>query len=96
MKHRFLIVVATLVAAAFVAPVAFAGSPANTQYPKAAVLVTKTSKAKGVSTKPLSTAKSTGTLPFTGTNLALAAGLAAAALAGGVALRKTARRNPGE
>jgi hypothetical protein len=99
MKQRFLILVATLAVAAVVVPVSFAGSPSKVQYPSAGVMVAKAHHSKkhhtqGQSTLP--TVKSSGTLPFTGANLALAAGVAAALAAAGFGLVAVGRRQSGE
>lgn len=93
MKQRVLILIATLAVAAVVVPASFAGSPTKTQYPSAAVLVAKakTPKAKPKVT-PLPTVKSSGTLPFTGANLAIVAGIGALAVGGGLTLRTLGRR----
>jgi hypothetical protein len=101
MKQRFLIVVAMLVLAVAVVPAAFGGSPSNSQYPTPAGLVanakhTKTHKTSGPKATPLPTVKSSGTLPFTGANLALVAGLGAALAAAGFGLRAVGRRHSGE
>ena len=94
MKQRILILIATLAVAAFVVPASFAGSPSKTQYPSAAVLAKAKSKKPSIShkAKPLPTAKSSGTLPFTGANLAFMAGIGALAVGGGLALRTVGRR----
>ena len=99
MKQRVLILITTLVVAAAVVPASFAGSPSKTQYPKAAVLVAKTKAKKPLAPHTVTktpAVKSSGTLPFTGANLALVAGLGALALGGGLTLRTVGRRRNGE
>lgn len=91
MKQRLLILVAILVAVAVVAPVALAGGPSDTQYPKASVLATVKKQNSKPTTKPLPT-KSSGTLPFTGANLAAVGALGALLAAGGVTLTLVSRR----
>jgi hypothetical protein len=90
---RFLILTLMLLVSAVAVPVAFAGSPSDTQYPKAAVLV---AKAKKPPAKPPTTVKSSGTLPFTGANLALVGGFGVLLVGGGFALRAAGRRRTGE
>jgi|SRR5579871_4282315 len=95
MKQRVLIIITTLVVAVTVVPASFAGSPSKKQYPTAAVLVAKAKVKKSTVTpkvKPLPTVKTSGTLPFTGANLALVAGIGALAVGGGFALRTVGRR----
>ncbi|HEY2777671.1 MAG TPA: hypothetical protein VGI77_07175 [Gaiellaceae bacterium] len=92
MKHRFFILVATIVAVAVIAPVAFAGGPSDTQYPSASGLVAGTSTPRQTKpTKPLPT-KPTGTLPFTGANLAAAGAIGVLLAVGGITLTLVSRR----
>jgi hypothetical protein len=98
MKQRFLILVATLVAVAVVVPAALAGGPSDTQYPTGSVLVATAKKPHQAkpTTKPLPT-KSTGTLPFTGANLAAVGAIGVLLAAGGITLTMVSRRrNTGE
>lgn len=100
MKQRFITLVATLVAAAVVVPVALAGGPSDTQYPSASGLVggtvNKPSQAKPKpTTKPLPK-KTSGTLPFTGADLAAVAAIGVLLAAGGTTLTLVSRRRTGE
>ena len=78
---------------------ALAASPRNTQYDnpgqqepvtvvKTEVLATRPTTSKGPSSQPAST----GTLPFTGLDLALIVGLGGALVGGGLALRAAGRK----
>jgi hypothetical protein len=100
MKQRFITLVATLVAVAVVVPVALAGGPSDTQYPQANVLVATAKKPHQAkpkpTTKPLPT-KTSGTLPFTGANLAAVGAIGVLLAAGGITLTMVSRRrNTGE
>jgi hypothetical protein len=84
-RLRLTLFALALVVAAFAVPAALAGSPNGDQYLKAKTILKKPA-AHG--TAPLTTAKTSGTLPFTGLDLALVVGLGGVGLAGGVGLRK--------
>jgi hypothetical protein len=110
-KSRIVCTVAAVVVAASASPAAFAGDkPSDDQYPSAPVLMQKTpqkpkstpTQPSGVAgapasqaTAPETTAKPSGTLPFTGLDLAFVAAAGCAAVAGGVGLRKVGRKRTG-
>jgi hypothetical protein len=87
-RQRLTTLTVVLAFAVTAAPAALATGPAGDQYPKAATIV-KTKPPKAQAVAPLTTtAKSSGTLPFTGLDRALVALVGGSALAGGVGLRK--------
>jgi hypothetical protein len=97
-RQRLASLVIALVFATIAAPLAFAGAN-DDQYPNPKTLVNKpkpptTAKAATVSggIAPITTKKSTGSLPFTGLDLTVVALLGASALVGGAALRKLGQK----
>jgi hypothetical protein len=103
-RQRLVSIMVVLAFVVFAVPAAMAGGPNDDQYPTSTTLVKK-SKPKIVvagtkaaqataphKTAPLTTVKSTGTLPFTGFDLAFVAVVGGAAVAGGLGLRKLGRK----
>ena len=101
-RQRLVSIMVALAFVVFAVPAAMAGGPNDDQYPTSATLVKKsklvvagTNAAQSTaphSTAPLTTVKSTGTLPFTGFDLAFVAVVGGAAVAGGLGLRKLGRK----
>jgi hypothetical protein len=87
-RQRLTTLVIALAFAATAVPVALADGPNDDQYPLAATLVKKPKPPANHGVAPLTTKKSSGTLPFTGLDLALVAVLGGTGLVGGVGLRK--------
>lgn len=93
-RQRLAAFVLALAFAVIAAPVALAGGPNDDEYPDATTLVKKASTSGGISGEiaPLTTKKTSGSLPFTGLDLAFVAVLGGSGLVGGVALRKLGQK----